>query len=43
VTDRDWMRWNHKAPPASPSAREEVFVFAMVKDIRVMTGPASSR
>jgi hypothetical protein len=38
MTDRDWMRWNHKAPPASPFPREKVFVFAMVKDVRVMTG-----
>ena len=38
MTDRDWMRWDHKAPLASPSPREEVFVFAMEKDVRVMTG-----
>jgi hypothetical protein len=38
MTDRDWMRWDHKAPLASPSPREEVFVFAMVKDVRVTTG-----
>jgi hypothetical protein len=38
VTDRDWMRWNHKAPPASPSPREEMPGFVYVKDVRVMTG-----
>jgi hypothetical protein len=38
VTDSFWMRWDHKAPPGSPSPREEVFVFALVKDVRTMTG-----
>jgi hypothetical protein len=38
VTDKDWMRWDHKAPPASPSPREEVFGFAVMKDGRTMTG-----
>jgi hypothetical protein len=31
MTDRDWMRWDHKAPLASPSPREEVPGFVYVK------------
>jgi hypothetical protein len=38
MSDRDWMRWNHSAPPTSLSPREEVFGFALVKDVRTMTG-----
>jgi hypothetical protein len=32
------MRWDHKSPPPSRPAREEVFGFVMVKDLRTMTG-----
>jgi hypothetical protein len=32
------MLWNHKPPPPSSSAREEVPGFVYVKDVRVMTG-----
>jgi hypothetical protein len=38
MSDRDLMRWDHKAPPTSLSPREEVFGFALVKDVRTMTG-----
>ena len=32
------MLWNNKPSPPSHTPREEVFGFAMVKDVRVMTG-----
>jgi hypothetical protein len=32
------MRWNNKPSPPSRFSREEVFGFAMVKDVRTMTG-----
>jgi hypothetical protein len=38
VTDNSWMLWNNKPSPPSHPPREEVFGFAMVKDVRVMTG-----
>jgi hypothetical protein len=36
--DPKWFAPNYKLPPPSPSPREEVFGFAMVKDVRTMTG-----
>jgi hypothetical protein len=38
VADKDWMRSDFKPSPSSPPTREEEFVFAMTKDVRVMTG-----
>ena len=38
VTDNSWMIWNNKPSPPSHPPREEVFGFAMVKDVRTMTG-----
>jgi hypothetical protein len=38
MSDNSWMRWNNKPSPPSHPPREEVFGFAMAKDVRTMTG-----
>jgi len=38
MSDRDWMRADHKPPPPSEPAREEERRFLMVKTDRALTG-----